>query len=143
MRSGFSLADVKAEIVNNGGTVSEPFTLSQAIEIAGKTGEWNKLSNFAEWGYSKVSWGISLLFNYTGEPEQNYFFVTNEEWSVSADQDWIHIENNDGFGSGYISIYCDRNNTNNTRSGAVTITTASNIKGTITIIQSKPIIIEP
>ena len=137
MRSGFSLSEIKAEIVNNGGSVTEPFTLTQAIEIADKTGEWNKLSDFALWGYTDVGNNPILFFSSDGTPAQSYYFITNEDWIITADKDWIHVDSKTGSGTSYIQVYCDKNKTNEIRTGRITIETKSGLKGSVLIYQHR------
>ena len=135
--SGFSLADVKAEIVNNGGTVTEPFTLSQAIEIAGKTGVWTKLSDFAGWSYAYLDVSPqTLTFDFDGQPAQSVSISTNRAWTASASQSWILIIPTSGSGDASINISCNDNTTGSQRSGSVTVQTDTGIAKTISIIQN-------
>ena len=123
--SGFSLADVKAEIVNNGGTVSEPFTLSQAIAIAGKSGEWNKLSDFAGWSYKYLNVSPDTLTYSTTHSSQDVTISSNADWTVSKSQDWITVSATSGSGDATLTITCSDNTGNDKRGGTVTIETTN------------------
>ncbi len=136
--SGFSLADVRAEIVNNGGSVTDPFTLSQAIEIAGKTGVWNKLSDFAGWSYAYLDVSPQTLTFDVGIGSQTVNISSNQNWTVSNNNyTWISVGPTSGSGDGTLIIYVDDNTTGSQRTGTVTVQTSDgSITRNISIIQN-------
>jgi len=119
--TGFSLLDVKNEIVNNGGSITLPFGLRQAIEIAGKTSVWNKLSDFSSWAYVSDFLDISsndLCFDYDGGT-QIIQISSSPAFTVSNNLTWISFS----ISGNNLNITCT--NYIKDRSGTITIVAGS------------------
>ncbi len=123
--SGFSLEDVRIEL-----GLSSPTSLSACIAAAGKTGVWNKLSDFA--GYSNAYCSVdktAISFPETLSTT-TVNVSSNTSWSVSSNQSWLTFSGATGAGNDTFNITADTNQGVLDRTGTISITWSG---GTINI----------
>ncbi len=123
--SGFSLEDVRIEL-----GLSAPTSLSACIAEAGKTGVWNKLSDFA--GYSNAYCDVdktAISFPET-QSTTNISVRSNTTWSVSSNKSWLTYRSVSGSGDDAFSITANANPGVLKRTGTISITWSG---GTINI----------
>lgn len=95
------------------------------IGVAGKTGEWDRQSKFAN--YSANILNISpefMAFQFDGTPySSNLCSVTsNIFWNVTKSESWITVFPSSGSNDGSFEVYCDFNpDLYNPRNGEVTV----------------------
>ena len=121
MPAGVPLTQISLEDVRMELSLVPPVSLSQCIAAAGKTGLWNKLSDFAGYrnSYCTVS-PASMNFDSTGN-SQTATVSSNTTWTVSDNASWITITGAANTGNDSFSVTCNTN-TGMARNGTVTIT---------------------
>ena len=127
-----SLTQINTEI----GTTGQ--SLDTCITNAGKSGTWDRQSDFANYSHLYLTVNKSVMgFDDTGIPSQSFTITSNTSWTVSDDQTWITWDGSStGSGNHTKNVECV-DNFGSYRTGIITIAW-SGANRTISVEQSAP-----